>query len=508
MMKYAKRGWRPARVGVLIFSLSMMSWACQEAQKPPQSPLPQAGMTSAPTADRSAKDLIAQLSLSFEQAAAKVSPSVVPIYAEQVVQAAGPAGLPDQAFRDFFGEEFSRRFFGQTPEQKRVQKSLGSGVIVSGDGYILTNNHVVDGADKLTVVLGDKKTHIAKTIGTDPQSDLAVIRIEAKDLPAASIGNSDGVRVGQWVIAVGNPFQLMHTVTAGIISAKGRSDVGLATYEDFFQTDASINPGNSGGALADLDGNVIGINTAIASPSGGNIGIGFAIPINMAKAIMDQLITKGKVSRGYLGVTPQDIDEDLAKALKLSDSSGALVADVAPGGPADRAGLKSGDAVVGFNGSPVADSTSLRRLVAQAAPGSPVTLRVIRDGKSIELKATLAERPKDKEPGDKAPAPNGPPEAGSSTRLGLSVQTLSPDIAEQLGYGKAEKGVVIAEVVPGSAADRARLQRGDVIKDVNRVPVSTAGEFEREMKRFKKGDVVALLMKRGPAAAYVSLTIE
>ncbi len=491
--------------GFLAGVFLMTASACARTDTGRPGPPAEPQVTSAATADPAAKDLVVQMSRAFEQAADKVSPSIVPIYAEQVVQFSGQ-NLPDQGFRDFFGDDFFRRFFGQAP-QKSIQRSLGSGVIVSGDGFILTNNHVVSGADKLTVVLGEKKSLPAKVVGTDPQSDLAVVKVEAKDLPAASIGDSDGVKVGQWVIAVGNPFQLMHTVTAGIISAKGRSDVGLATYEDFFQTDASINPGNSGGALADLDGNVIGINTAIESPSGGNIGIGFAIPINMARTVMNELISKGKVRRGYLGLTPQDIDEDLAKAMKLSGTSGALVADVAPGGPAEKAGIRSGDTIVGFEGKKVEDSTSLRKLVAQAAPGSAVTLQIVRGGRTLEIKATLAERPA--EPGEKAPAgQGGTPEPKASSRLGLTVQTLTPDIAAQLGYAKNEKGVVIAEVAAAGAADRAGLRRGDVIKQVDKAAVSTDAEFEREMKGFKKGDVVALLVKRGPATFYAPMTIE
>jgi serine protease Do len=274
------------------------------------------------------RELAGQLSEVFESASKKLSPSVVPIFSEAEVQVASPFGSGDP-FGQLFGDDFMRRFFG-TPQggQKRTVRGLGSGVIVSSDGYILTNNHVVHGADKLTVIVGDEKKYPAKVIGTDPQTDVALIKIDAKDLQAANLGNSDDVRVGQWVIAVGNPFQLLHTVTAGIISATGRSSVGLATYEDFMQTDASINPGNSGGALADLDGNVIGINTAISSPSGGSVGIGFAIPINMAKSVMEDLKSKGQVTRGYLAVIPQDIDDDLAKALKLKDTEGALIGDV------------------------------------------------------------------------------------------------------------------------------------------------------------------------------------
>jgi serine protease Do len=450
--------------------------------------------------------LIAQLSRAFEQAAARVSSSVVPIYAEQVVRVPGMTGLPDDAFRQFFGDDFFKRFFGQVPEQKQIQRSLGSGVVVSQDGYILTNNHVVAGADKLTVYLADKKGYPAKIIGTDPQSDLAVIRVDAKDLSVARLGNSDEVKVGDWVIAVGNPFALLHTVTHGIISAKGRSSVEETTYQDFLQTDAPINPGNSGGALADLDGNVIGINTAIASPSGGNVGLGFAIPINMAKTIMEQLISRGKVSRGYLGLTPQDIDQDLAKALKLGSTSGVLIAEVAPGGPADRAGIKQGDVIVTFNGTPIEDSTKFRHLVAQAAPGSTATISVLRNGQKLDLKATLAERPK--EPTEKTPGLKEQPAPKPSSKLGLSVQTLTPDIAQQLGFKKTETGVVIAEVTPASAGDEAGLEAGDLIKEVNRVPVQTADDFEREIRKYKKGETIALLVKRGPATSYVTLTIQ
>jgi serine protease Do len=510
MMKCTRRRWNGLSFILTILFLSMLGGACRQTGEAPRESRDPAPATPAPALDpasvQDSKALIAGLSRAFEQAASKVSPSVVPIFAEQVVQSAGPAGLPDESFRDFFGEDFFRRFFGEVPPTKSIQRSLGSGVIVTADGYILTNNHVVANADKLTVVLGDKKSYVAKTVGTDPQSDLAVVRIEAKNLPFATLGDSDDVNVGEWVIAIGNPFQLMHTVTAGIISAKGRSDVGLASYEDFFQTDASINPGNSGGALSDLDGNVIGINTAIQSPSGGNVGIGFAIPINMAKAIMDQLIAKGKVIRGYLGLTPQDIDEDLAKALKLADASGALVAEVAPRGPAERAGVKTGDTIVAFDGKKVENSTSLRRLAAQAAPGSSVTLSVLRDGRRIELKVTPTERPK--EPAQKSPAPSRPEESSPGSRLGISVQTLTPEIAQQLGYDKSETGVVVAEVASAGPADQAGLQRGDVIKEINRVGIRTAADFEREVKRFKKGDTVALLVKRGQASSYVTLTFE
>jgi serine protease Do len=493
---------------VLITTMALLAgaavWACSSAEKPPvEKATEAAAVTKAP--DQPAQQLINELSKAFEQAAARVSPSVVPIYAESVVKVPGMTGMPDDALRQFFGNDFFKRFFGEVPEQKQIQRSLGSGVIVSKDGYILTNNHVVSGAQKLTVYLSDKKSYRAKIVGTDPQSDVAVIRIDATDLPVATLGSSAGVRVGKWVIAVGNPFALLHTVTHGIISAKGRSSVENTAYQDFLQTDAPINPGNSGGALADLDGNVIGINTAIASPSGGNVGLGFAIPIDMAKSVMEQLIAKGKVSRGYLGLTPQDIDQDLAKALKLSSTSGVLISEVVPGSPADKAGLKSGDVVTAFNGAKVEDSTQFRQLVAQAAPESTVTITVLRNGQSFDLKAVLAERPGEMQA--KAAPEKESPEVKPSSRLGLTVQTLTPDIAQQLGYKRTETGVVIAEVAPASAADEAGLQAGDVVKEVDRQPVQTAEEFERQMRRFKSGDKVALLIKRAGVTFFVPLTM-
>jgi serine protease Do len=466
----------------------------------PQETPKQAEQQKAPATQQ----MMDEISRVFEQSALKVSPSVVAITAEQVVQAQSPFGMPDDAFKDFFGEDFFKRFFEQPPqEQKQTVRSLGSGVIVSSDGYILTNNHVVANADKLFVVIGDKKNYPAKVIGTDPQTDVAVVRIDAKDLPAATLGNSDTVGVGQWVIAIGNPFQLMRTVTAGIISAKGRSSVGLADYEDFFQTDASINPGNSGGALADLNGNVVGINTAIASPSGGNIGIGFAIPINMAKQVMESLISKGKVVRGFIGITPQDINENLAKAFDLKTSEGVLVGDVSAKSPADQAGIKRGDVILSINGEKVKDATQLRLMVAEMQPGTAVKISLLRQGQARDVTVTLAERPKT--PQAKAPEQEQPEEKASS-KLGLALQDLTPDIASQLGYEK-EKGALIADVAPGSPAEDAGLQRGDLIKEVNRVPVESVRDFEKATRSFKGGEVVALLIRRGPTTLFVGIKI-
>jgi len=334
---------------------------------------------------------------------------------------------------------------------------------------------------------------------------VAVIKIDANDLPAAILGDSDKVKVGQWVIAVGNPFHLFHTVTHGIISAKGRSSVGLADYEDFFQTDASINPGNSGGALADTEGNVIGINTAIASPSGGNVGIGFAIPINIAKKVMDDLISRGEVTRGYIGLIPQDINDDLAKALKLSGTEGVLVGDVDRAGPADKGGIRRGDVIVDFDGKKVENSTQLRNMAAQSKPGMPVKIGLLRDGKKMEVTVTLGERPKESGEGQAPQEPQA--EAQTSQKLGLSVQTLTPDIAEQLGYQK-DSGVIVSDVVSGSPAEEAGLQRGDLIKEVNRKEIRTVQDFEKDIKNLKNGDVAALLVRRGSNTFFATIKYQ
>ncbi len=460
---------------------------------------------TAPAADnqmpQEGKKLLGYLSQAFESAAARVNQSVVPIQSEEVRKVQDP-------FSQFFGgDDFFRRFFGGNMprgEQKQTVRALGSGVIVSSDGYILTNNHVVDGATKLTVTLQDKQKYTAKIVGRDQQTDLAVIKIDAKGLSAASLGNSDDVKVGQWVIAVGNPFELMHTVTAGIISAKGRSDTRLAEYGDFIQTDASINPGNSGGALADLDGNVVGINTAIVSPNGsGNIGIGFAVPINLAKNIMKSLIAHGKVSRGYLGLLPQDIDESLAKAMNLKTTDGALVGDVTAGGPSEKAGVKQGDIITEFNGTKVTGATQLRNLVADAGPGSEAKLGILRDGKSMDLTVKLGERPKNLN-GNEENNEGGSNEESSSTKLGLSVQALTSDLANQLGY-KGEHGVVVTNVTSGSPAEDAGLQRGDLIKEVDRKAVNSPSEFEAAVRKSGKGNGIALLVQRGQNSFFVAI---
>jgi serine protease Do len=440
----------------------------------------------------------------FESAADKVSDFVVPIFAEQVVRT--PAqGFPDDPFRQFFGNDFFKRFFGAAPQPPtRTVRSLGSGVILSPDGHILTNNHVVEGADKLTVILKDKRRLQAKVIGADPLTDVAVIKIEAAGLPSAALGDSDAARVGQWVIAVGNPFALLRTVTHGIISATGRSSVGIATYEDFIQTDAPINPGNSGGALADLDGNVIGINSAISSPSGANVGLGFAIPINMAKSIMAQLIAKGRVIRGYLGLTAQDIDPSLVGPLKLKDAQGALVSEVNPETPADRAKIEPGDVIVEFDGKPVESSQDLHNLAAQTAPGTRVKIVLLRNGERLEVETTLGERPAEKT--QAKPFKPGEGRGPTAERLGLTIQTLTSDAARELGYN-GDKGALITDVAPGGAGDDADLKAGDLIKEANRVRVTAAQDFEAIVRAAKSGDTLALLVRRGPNAFFVAVKI-
>ena len=350
------------------------------------------GTTSAEI--RSEPTSLGPLSEAFISVSRDVKPSVVNISTTSVVKRPRSGAQrrrdPSWPFRDFFGESPFRRFFNEPQSQTR--RSLGSGVIVDEEGYILTNNHVVSGADKIKVALSDEREFDAKLIGTDKDTDIAVIRIDAGDLPVARMGDSDDLQVGQWVLAIGNPFRLSNTVTHGIISATGRSNVNLATYEDFIQTDASINPGNSGGPLVNTDGEVVGINTAIATAGGvpGNVGVGFAIPINMARQVMGQLTEKGRVVRGWLGIQLQDVSSDIAEKYGLEEPRGVLI--VLAGGPAKQAGLKPGDLITQFNGEPVQDGAHLKKLVAASRPGESIEIRTIRDGKEEEFKVKLSER--------------------------------------------------------------------------------------------------------------------
>jgi len=412
-------------------------------------------------------------------------PAVVNIHTSKVVKQRGQ--LPffnDPMFRQFFGDQF-----GNEPRAER-EHSLGSGVIVTPDGTILTNNHVIDGATDIKVDLSDKREFQAKIIGTDAKTDIAVLKISAADLPALPIGDSSKLQVGDVVFAIGEPFGLTSTATMGIVSATGRGDLGIESYEDFIQTDAAINPGNSGGAMIDLHGNLIGINTAIlAENGGGNQGIGFAIPINMARSVMDQIVSHGKVVRGYLGLYPQDVTPALAKQFGLSQPSGALVGEVESDTPAARAGLKRGDVIVAMNGQAVTSANDLRLRVSETAPGTTIKLQISRDGKTQDVSVALGELP---EKAEKA----GAEENGGSGLEGVEVQPLTPDIAEQLQLSPGTRGVVVTSVDPASPAANS-LQRGDVIQEVNHKPVASIEQFRQAVSAAGKGSVLLLVNSQG-----------
>ena len=453
----------------------------------------------------SGRSVAEELSQAFEEASNRVGPSVVPIYAEKKVEVSDGA---NELYRRFFGQDAPNDGDDQgSGGQGNTQtlRSVGSGVVARAGGYILTNNHVVADATKLTVILEDGKRHEAKVVGTDPPTDLAVIKVvDARDLPVAQFGTSGNLRVGQWVIAVGNPFQLLHSVTAGIVSAKGRSSIGVAAYEDFIQTDASINPGNSGGALADLDGKVIGINTAIASTTGNGAGVGFAIPIDMAKQVMDQLISDGGVTRGYLAVLPQDINEDLAKALNVPENGGALVGSVTPGGPGDKGGLKRGDVITEFNGKKITNSNDLRNEVAKTDPNKTASIVLIRDGKQKQMQVKVGERPTDAALNGTPSKPSQPPDR-LQENFGLAVEDLTADTAHELGYENA-KGALVVGVRGGSPADDAGFRKGDLIVEIDKRTVVSASDVDRVLSNVKGTKSVAVLVRRGDNTFYVPLS--
>lgn len=439
--------------------------------------------------------------------AAQVKPSVVAISAEVVTETGGQMANPfaGTPFEEFFGRQHPGL---QMPRGKERHSGLGSGVIVSRDGYILTNNHVVTGEDrqtvaaKITVELLDKRTFTAKVVGRDPLSDLAVLKIEAGSLPALPFGDSDKLRVGEVVMAVGNPFGQLHTVTTGIVSAVGRGNMGLAEYADFLQTDAAINPGNSGGALVNTRGELIAINTAIigaGSPFGGNVGsagVGFAIPVNMARNIMRQLIDNGQVRRAQLGIYPQPVEKEIASAMGVTEARGVLVADVIEGSAAKGAGIKRGDIILTLNGEPFNDVNAFRNRIAMTAPGTTVNLGILRDGTERAFTVKLGERQSDEA------AAGG--EREGKDELGFRVQELTPDVARQLGY-EGENGVLVASVAQGSEAQARGLKRGDLIQEVNRQPVDSVEAFNRAMKASAERESVLLLVRRGEVTQFVAL---
>jgi serine protease Do len=417
----------------------------------------------------------AKPTLTFNPVVKKASASVVNIYSTKTVRE-GPANSP------MFDDPFFRRFFGgnmeNLPSERRSQ-ALGSGVIVTPDGYILTANHVVEGAAEIKVALPDEATtYTAKLVGSDPKTEVAVIKVEAKDLPAITLADSDKLVVGDVVLAIGNPFGLGQTVTMGIVSATGRSGMGIVDYEDFIQTDASINPGNSGGALVDATGRLVGINTAILSRSGGNQGVGFAIPTNLARLIMERLVTDGRVSRGYLGVMIQPVTPELAKEFKLESHAGALVGGVNPGSPAGDAGLKEGDVITSFNNKKITNSRHLRMLASQTLPGTTVPVGVMREGKEQTFDVKLTEAPAEtvaRE--DEGPDGRQRSTSGTGALEGVKLDDLNPNIERQLNLPRHVRGgALVVQLSSESPAAAAGLREGDVIMEINRQPVNGASE--------------------------------
>ena len=431
---------------------------------------------------------------SFADLAEKVRPAVVNISTTSTVT------IPGSPFHQFFGQDqggplddFFKNFFGQMPDRQMKQQSLGSGIIINKDGYILTNNHVVDNADEIKVKLSDGRELKAKVVGRDTKTDLALIKISSlfENLPVLALGDSEKMRVGDWVLAVGNPFGLEHTVTQGIISATGRV-IGSGPYDDFLQTDAPINPGNSGGPLVNLKGEVIGINTAIA-PQGQ--GIGFAIPSALAKSIMTQLKEKGKVVRGWIGVSIQTVTPELAQSFGLKEAGGALVSEVFKDGPADKAGMKIGDVIVSFDGKNVKNSSDLPRLVAETLVGKTVDVVIIREKKEVHLSIKVEELTE-----EKIAAQSGVPVQS----FGMKLDNITPQLRRQFGI-KDKSGVVVVSVDQGSLADEGGIQKGDIIKEANRKTVKTLVDFREAMSRSETGQPLLLFLKRGKLTFFVSL---
>jgi Do/DeqQ family serine protease len=433
----------------------------------------------------------------FSAVADRATPAVVNVSTVSKRPAAGPAD-DSQRFRDFFGDEFYERYFRRRPREE--PHASGSGVIVDPAGYILTNNHVIENAQDITVRLSDSRKFTATLVGRDPKTDLAVLKVDSPTpLPTAELGDSERLRVGQWVVAIGNPFGLDRTVTVGIVSATARTRVGVTTYENFIQTDASINPGNSGGPLLNLDGRVIGINTAIVAAGQ---GIGFSIPINEAKAVMGQLIARGKVVRGWLGIVIQDVTDELASSFGVREREGVLVADVMKGGPGEAAGLRPGDVIVDLGGVKIREVPDLQRRVANVTPGQTVAVGVIRDGTSQRLSVRVAEMPSEDTTvaeADVDATPDG---------FGLQAEPLAPDTAERLGLSGGH-GLLVTDVATGGPADRAGLRRGDVILEVDRKPVQDALALQKALSAVPTGRSVLVWVHRaGPGSQNQYLVLE
>jgi len=467
----------------------------------------QARMMESPAAVTPAQDhpiqSLRDLNQAFVDIAARVKPAVVTVSTERILR----QRFPGSGGSPFAGDPFFDFFFGPQQRQPREreyrQQGLGSGVIVSPEGYILTNNHVIDKADSILVRTLDGAEHPARVIGADPRTDIAVIKIDARDFSYIEIGDSDSLKVGEMVLAIGSPMSqnLAYTVTQGIVSATGRSNIGLAAYEDFIQTDAAINPGNSGGPLVNLDGQLVGINTAIASQTGGYQGIGFAVPSNMAKGVMNSLISEGKVVRGYLGVTIQDLTPAIVQGFGLTESKGALVGDVQPDSPAGQAGIASGDVIISMSDTPIENSTELRNRVAAIKPGTKVEFGILRGDKILDLTVTLGEMPADEDSGE------APDAADLEERLGFAVTTLDEQLARQYDLDNRLSGAVVTALDPSGDAARNGLRTGDLIRSVGRTSVATAEEFYAAVKGAKKGDTILLRVQRGDGGFWMTFNI-
>ena len=437
----------------------------------------------------------------FTDVAKNVTPAVVNITtsgAEEVSDSSRPRGRME----DFFGSPFGPRRFGPPMEpRERRGGGQGSGVIVTPDGYVLTNNHVIAGAKTVTVTLPDKREFKGQIVGSDPKSDIAVVKIDGTQLPTIPWGDSGRLQVGEYVLAVGNPFGLNSTVTLGIVSALGRGHMGITQYEDFIQTDAAINPGNSGGALVNTKGELIGINTAIFSQTGGYQGVGFAVSTSMSKPIYESLVKTGKVVRGFMGIGIQDLNQELAKSFNVKGNHGAIVTDVKEEGPADKAGLKQGDVIVSYQGTAIEDAVTLQRAVTRSSVGSKATVTVMRDGHEKDLSVTIGELPDNPQVAKAEAVPSEQPLAG------LAVQELDRETAQELGLKGKIQGVVVTTIEPESDAERAGLMPGDVIREINRKPVTSMKDFDRAASDLKKGQTVLVLANRRGASLYLSATI-
>lgn len=433
---------------------------------------------------------------SFSQLVEEHSSSVVNISTTSVVKRGIFPNMPRSPFGDNDPfEEFFKKFFGDTPQQEFRRRGLGSGFIISDDGYIVTNNHVVDKAQDIQVILEDGKKYKAEIVGKDAKTDIALLKIEPEgDLHAVELGDSDNLKIGDWVMAIGNPFGLGYTVTAGIVSAKGRS-LGLGAYDDFIQTDAPLNPGNSGGPLFNLKGEVVGVNTAISARGQ---GIGFSIPINMASHVIDQLKESGKVTRGWLGVIIQAITPEIAESIGLPDTNGALVADVSEGGPADKAGIRRGDVIVRFDGQDIRDYTDLTKLVAMSDPGTEVELGIIRDGEQKTVNLTLGEL-KDSDAGGRKP--------DSDKKLGLSVEEITPEIATRQNLD-SQNGVIITEVERASEAWEAGFRPGDIILQIDKKQINDLEDYNQAVEAMSEGQLALFLVKRGDNTLYVGYRVS